>query len=67
MSERKKQAYVNAIANMEIEGFTFTEEEKEIFRKVAAGEISDAEFWKLVEGKLTVMKKEHPEYFTEER
>ena len=59
-------AYRKAMASMEIEGFKYTDEEREIFRKLDAGEMTDDEFRQIVNDKLTKLRIERPEIFATE-
>lgn len=51
---------------MEIDGFKYTDEEREIFRKLDAGEMTDDEFRQIVNDKLTKLRIERPEIFATE-
>ena len=54
-------AYKHAMASLEMEGFKYTDEEREIFRKLDAGEMTDDEFWQIVNDKLLKLRLERPE------
>lgn len=59
-------AYKHAMASLEMEGFKYTDEEREIFRKLDAGEMTDDEFWQILNDKLLKLRLERPEIFATE-
>ena len=59
-------AYKHAMASLEMECFKYTDEEREIFRKLDAGEMTDDEFWQIVNDKLLKLRLERPEIFATE-
>jgi len=60
-----KTAVKRAMASMEMEGFVFTQEEKELFAKLERGEISSDDIRNILFQKVVEWKKINPEHFTE--
>lgn len=61
----RKEAVKGAIASVEMEGFVFTKEQKDILAKLAKGEINHNDVLNYVKIGVKKLRKEHPEIFIE--
>lgn len=64
--ERVK-AVKESIASLRMEGFIFTDEELDVLKKLANGEISCNDVKKVADDNLKRWQKENPECFTSEK
>lgn len=62
-----REAIDFAIANNEIEGHKFTEEEKADFEKIAKGEMTFEELNEKIDRKFAKYRIDHPEWFVSEK
>lgn len=62
-----KKAVEGAMKSMEMEGFTFTEEEKALFEKVKNGELTTDDILRISDERIAKLRKEKPEIFTKEK
>ena len=61
----RKEAIRDAIANAELEGYLLTRKQKEVFKKLANGELSYEDVDKIIEKEIENLRKTRPEAFAE--
>lgn len=62
----RRKAVENAMSSMELSGFVFDEEEKEILERIAKEELPISALYDLADARLAKLRKERPEIFVTE-
>lgn len=62
----RKESVKYAMHSMELEGYVYTEAEKELFDRLAKGEIEPEDIRKFADEELARLKREKPEVFVKE-